>query len=1424
MKSITLVNVFLARWAARGSSWPLALFATAFDLVIGGVPCAQMDATSLLRLADAGRAPRAKAVARPVAGPIAVAAVAAADMLQLTANTRRIVRNKFQKKSKRSMRHLLTEKRLASQSYNHDRWGLARTADHYMCDGGPKAARAKVKGRSKFRRWTPERVLRGASAPPTAPCRASDRQDKTSPGSYRQSRMIVADIIDDAQKQGLKRKCEESRTSPFEYWITNTMYDETKLPFGKHVNRKRRCLAWHYQCTWRVDGGDSEHDVDVDIVRSPRLLQAYTAANVWQLVGAADDPASLCPTGNALPDAKFHGRLTASDSHVVNKLVSKYAASILPENHFHAAAYCTQHRTGSVCEEVSKKWGLMSPSFCVATQMEHGDFIDSLRTSVVAVLNKYLHCVDHVDIVADDYEYGADERERLNEFAEELLRLCYVQRKSNATGDGEEEEEQATSKRSAKAFLFIRFFPPPWTGILRHPCRQGCCVDRNMSIQRGADLIMDVIIPHLTRPAANRYTKVFPVICTITLMLHFNGVFKKAVRHNLKDERVNSDDEHVLQDADAMLGAPQDIMRHSRKLQAKQRDKILSLVNHGDAMMLFLVWMVVTQVVMVLHYRLFKRGVFYSHMQQSKDEARKRFACFEFCRGADTNPAAKALNAIGSMLFHPDGAGREHLKLIHCRYGGHTSQWPLALVGALQISLLLAFARFWRLLFHEFQFYPWRLASVYDPDAPMALKEERLNEFLNLPVGSKRLDPGLCRKLRAIAATKRQLTSGPLARFLTAFFLRLVMTSTYVERVFGHLTHWLQQQSQELPIVAAKHFTSSFDDIVKRWRNSLQLPREPSGKCRPAWVNTVAKGSRQTGLHVFLESLPRDHVFGVGGQRQWANLPQAEREKHTAVAAQRRKVASARLSRLDEQLEIIEQEKLSAPGGPWDICSQYGPYSLHPDIVSRAYDSGKVTMAAFEKTWKEKVANETRPVDDFPETVLFDGPCKEELPAEFADVCHYMLTMIRLALRFEDTDADSGIVLQFQARDHRRYCFAGHSLHVEREDFEAEILSMTADAHALEDPDRLPLTLTFASEHAPGHDEISWPSIYPETSYVLHLAETMNVQWACYALRTRPLAMSKREVFDRKMLRMDKLQEMDRALAAQRRAMALFRRSAGLSQPRGRGARGGGRGGGSRGRRGDRGRGRGRGRGGAIGNDGVGGVGGVGGGGREGVGGAAGSSGDGDENAPKSDEEGIDKATGSKMCDVSSSESDEDDEDVGGAIAKLKAKLKGMFAPIQPKASNVGAPAKPIVGPRAPEEDEEEEVEGPLHSDKAKPGERVLECWAGKFPFAEVAPGGVLVGYGVHCCRHVNADGTVANTPCKKMVTIRKSGISQTEARLRLKRWLVSGSTARLDPEQERQSHISLGGMHLSKFDSTTSGWGDIPEEELDNLIAGLAS
>ena len=80
---------------------------------------------------------------------------------------------------------------------------------------------------------------------------------------------------------------------------------------------------------------------------------------------------------------------------------------------------------------------------------------------------------------------------------------------------------------------------------------------------------MSVVLAPVSRPAANRYTRLFPVGARITLMLNFHGVCKRALRLVLKDAPHESDDDYVLQDVDALVGAPRNEMQYYRKLQAR---------------------------------------------------------------------------------------------------------------------------------------------------------------------------------------------------------------------------------------------------------------------------------------------------------------------------------------------------------------------------------------------------------------------------------------------------------------------------------------------------------------------------------------------------------------------------------------------------------------------------------------------------------------------------------------------------------------------------------------------------------------------------------------------------------------------------------------------------------------------------------------
>jgi hypothetical protein len=458
-------------------------------------------------------------------------------------------------------------RRLEAQIHTFNRAGQARTIDHRII--APKKSqtqRGKSKGSSSWRKWTPECVLKAAEAIPTS----SGRSGKPEGGSSRtalQCRHIEAQCVLIGQEEGLKGLVAQSRKRKFRFYITNNMMDETKLPFGKLAPRKRRCLAWHSQATWSAH---EDHLEDVDVIRPPRVLGRYTAATLWNLMARGSDSAGLHPRGEALPSADYYATLMAADTHSVNVLTSQCVASVQEPNHFSATLFCLQHRTGSVCEEVANKWGLLPPSFCLATNIQQGDFYDDLKVAVTAVLNKYLCVVQPSDPSCDPNEFG-EEESRACEFALELLEVCYVQTRS--TNNDIDDGVGAETKRRTKAKAFLQFFPPPWKGFLLHPCPSGCCGptpchDRAVSVDSGASLIMDVIIPHISRPAANRYTKIDPVVRTIALMLHFYNIFQKAMRTLLKGKVDHSDDDQVLRDVDALVGAPVDVIVHQRKLQA----------------------------------------------------------------------------------------------------------------------------------------------------------------------------------------------------------------------------------------------------------------------------------------------------------------------------------------------------------------------------------------------------------------------------------------------------------------------------------------------------------------------------------------------------------------------------------------------------------------------------------------------------------------------------------------------------------------------------------------------------------------------------------------------------------------------------------------------------------------------------------------
>ena len=126
-------------------------------------------------------------------------------------------------------------------------------------------------------------------------------------------------------------------------------------------------------------------------------------------------------------------------------------------------------------------------------------------------------------------------------------------------------------------------------------------------------------------------------------------------------------------------------------------------------------------------------------------------------------------------------------------------------------------------------------------------------------------------------------------------------------------------------------------------------------------------------------------------------------------------------------------------------------------------------------------------------------------------------------------------------------------------------------------------------------------------------------------------------------------------------------------------------------------------------------------------------------------------------------------------------------------------------------------VRGPRLA-QAPRGSRVVEDCGARI--SAVMGHGRLIGFGTVCGRHNNASDK-PGTRCKRQVLLGEgpTPMSHQEAKLRLKRWYVSGHASEdaWPAAAKRTAHIKFGGQGLALLASDAPGWCDMSEAELDD-------
>ena len=159
-------------------------------------------------------------------------------------------------------------------------------------------------------------------------------------------------------------------------------------------------------------------------------------------------------------------------------------------------------------------------------------------------------------------------------------------------------------------------------------------------------------------------------------MTNYFGILRRMVARKLG--RPDADESTAFGggvDDDTVIGIPKDEKEHYKKLGRVKLSKVHTFLSDPASKYMPLIWLVVCSCIMVVHYRLFKHGTWFSHRRDG------RCNMFDFCGTDAGNQVAESLSALAAMLMDPLGGGRPHLKLLFLRFGqilinGQAERWP----------------------------------------------------------------------------------------------------------------------------------------------------------------------------------------------------------------------------------------------------------------------------------------------------------------------------------------------------------------------------------------------------------------------------------------------------------------------------------------------------------------------------------------------------------------------------------------------------------------------------------------------------------------------------------------------------------------------------------------------------------------------------
>lgn len=281
---------------------------------------------------------------------------------------------------------------------------------------------------------------------------------------------------------------------------------------------------------------------------------------------------------------------------------------------------------------------------------------------------------------------------------------------------------------------------------------------------------------------------------------------------------------------------------------------------------------------------------------------------------------------------------------------GSISTWPAGVHRVAWGALTTAMSLLWRKLVFSWQSYPWRLARVVDSKSSMAERRSAAREFQEAAPCC--LDEGLSRRIHAeIARGSTLLEDERTCSFVEAMFAECTTTSTYVERVFAHLSRWTERRLS-LPTLAGKHTVRSFSDTVTRWRaREARSAQGSTERARPAWLHRNKKVCI-TGLSLFRKERFKGRAHNPdyynSSLKEWKALSEQERDGFVERAKVARSVAAVCQQAQDS---AITERSPDCGEGPWQLAAREG-FTPIAEFPVRTALAGKAAFRTAVSAWK----------------------------------------------------------------------------------------------------------------------------------------------------------------------------------------------------------------------------------------------------------------------------------------------------------------------------------------------------------------------------------------------------------------------------------------------------------------------------------------